>query len=88
MYWVGDPSSYVWLHASRPESTASCPSFDHWRYGLANYSNAYERDFVLAGAAGVLARFQSRNFVFAHGLDDDGEDASTCGPRTTGCVVY
>ena len=89
VHWIADPSSYVWLSPDRPSSApltpAECPDYNDWRDGLADYPHQYERDFVLtSGVGGVLERFQGRNFVFTHGLNDTGDDVQGCGPNTTG----
>lgn len=92
VYWIGDPSSYLWLSSTRPEDApltpADCPSYNDWRDGLSNYPLPYERAFVTAqnGSAAVRARFDARSVVLAHGLNDTGEDAATCGANTTGYV--
>ncbi|KAH9930400.1 uncharacterized protein BXZ73DRAFT_77854 [Epithele typhae] len=88
VHYIADPSSYVWLSRSRPGPLprSHCPGFDDWRDGLSNYPLDYSAELVAAGAGAVLARFQIRNVVFAHGLNDTGENAATCGPFTTGAT--
>jgi hypothetical protein len=86
-YWIANPNSLVWLNASRPLSTASCATYDNWRDGLAAYSsypNIYNNDLVSGGTAAVLANYQSKNKAYARGIQDMGDDSTTCAPYTTG----
>ncbi|KAF9041724.1 hypothetical protein BDZ89DRAFT_314733 [Hymenopellis radicata] len=86
VYWLGNPSSFLWLDATRPFATDTCPTYNDWGHGLDNYSNDYEKDFVDAvGAAGVRLRYQSRLIAYARGLNDFGDySEGECAPYTTG----
>lgn len=35
-YVIANPSSYLYLDASRPGPTAGCPTFNQWKYGMEN----------------------------------------------------
>jgi hypothetical protein len=83
-YWAGNPDSFAWLNSSRPIWPSTCTMYDDWRYGLSNYGNDYASGLVAAGPAAVEANFRTRRFVFARGLQDFGQDSSTCAPISQG----
>ena len=83
-YWVGNPNSFLWLNSSRPLDTSSCSTYDDWREGLSNYDPTYGAALVAQGDAAVLANYNSRSIAYARGLNDFGDDSSTCAPYTTG----
>ena len=49
-YVVANPGSYMWPTANRPQSTAGCPDYDEYKYGMADLPGS------LAYAAGPQTR--------------------------------
>jgi pimeloyl-ACP methyl ester carboxylesterase len=69
-YVVADPSSYAYFSHDRPEPSiaASCPGFDHWRYGMEN------RPPYLTGStnAALEQAYVARKVIYLLGtLDND-----------------
>lgn len=86
-YYIANPNSYGWLSTSRPLPIGSCTTFDNWREGLNNYSSypmTYNLAFVNTGRTAVLDQYNARSKAYARGLQDTGDDSTTCAPYTTG----
>ncbi|KAM0714477.1 hypothetical protein Q7P37_010264 [Cladosporium fusiforme] len=86
-YWVGNPNSYVWLSTDRPLSTATCPSYDDYREGYSSFTEypmTYGQSLVSQGRSAILANYNSKQIAYARGTKDNGDDSSSCAPRTTG----
>ncbi|KAK7531737.1 uncharacterized protein J3D65DRAFT_559602, partial [Phyllosticta citribraziliensis] len=87
-YWIGNPNSWGWLSTDRPLDYSSCVPYDDWRDGLNAYPTQYNVALVNTSSgidrAGVLANYRKKNLAYARGLMDFGDDASNCGPGTTG----
>lgn len=85
-YYIANPDSFVWFSEDRPLPTSSCPTYDVWRDGLTNYTveDSYNLALVAQGRAAVLANYNSRPIAYARGVQDLGNDATTCNPETTG----
>lgn len=83
---IGNPNSYLWFDADRPEDTSTCPEYNDWKEGLLNYTQQYQRDFVQEGrdTGAVYERYQSRDTIIARGLLDHGDDGDNCGAATSG----
>jgi len=83
-YWLGNPNSYAWLDSKRPIDTTSCPDYDDWRMGLANYTQSYNKALVSKGIAAVQANYKSKSVAYVRGLRDRGDTSSDCSPFTEG----
>jgi hypothetical protein len=84
-YWAGNPNSYAWLNSSRPiNPDPECTIYDDWRQGMSSYDNEYAAALVAKGTAAIEANFRTRRFVFARGLNDFGNDDSSCAPGSQG----
>ncbi|MFP5415904.1 MAG: alpha/beta fold hydrolase [Actinomycetes bacterium] len=83
-YVVVNPSSYLWFTPDRPASTASCPGWNDWRYGLADRQGYVARD----DAATVRARYAARDVRYLIGSEDDDAWATnldrSCAAMTQG----
>lgn len=83
-YWVANPDSYVWFSADRPLDYSNCATYDYWKEGLSNYTNSYAASLVASGRQAVLSNYQSKSVMYARGLQDLGDDSSTCAPYSQG----
>ena len=86
-YWVANPNDYLWFTDTRPFQTASCPTYNSYRDGLANFTEypmRYGVNLVNQGGAAVLANYQSRGIAYARGTLDFGDDSSDCNPFSQG----
>lgn len=63
---VANPSSYLWFSPDRPGSTFACPSYNHWKYGLAGHLPPYVTD----PPATLEARYVARDVTYLIGGDD------------------
>jgi len=70
-YLVGSPSSFVYFGDARPEPTAGCVDFSHWKYGLAGDLPPYVRAAASQGAAALERRYATRDVVYLVGTDDN-----------------
>ncbi|WP_157654464.1 alpha/beta hydrolase [Burkholderia ubonensis] len=97
-YVVANPATYLYLTDQRPDSggafvpfsAASCPTFNHWIYGLhagvPPYSQPQAPDDELR------ARYLGRDVVYLLGTADDVPDADgmdhSCGAEAQGATCY
>ena len=65
---VANPSSYLWLDASRPRQTANCHGFNEYHYGLDDL-NAYM-------SVGVAPDYPDRDVVYLLGSADTRIDSN------------
>ncbi|CBQ72810.1 conserved hypothetical protein [Sporisorium reilianum SRZ2] len=80
-FWFGNPGSYAWLDASRPnQNNASCATtYDDWAYGLDGSGvPPYARSRVKNGKQQIISTFQSRNVHMNFGLLDNGQGDTAC----------
>jgi hypothetical protein len=82
--WIGNPNSLLWLSEDRPLDTSNCPTYDYWKEGLTAYPNDYAASLVASGRAAVLANYNSKTIAYARGMQDLGDDSSTCSPYSQG----
>ena len=86
---VEDGINYVGLpmNTTRPFDTSSCPTYDTYREGYFNFTQypmTYATSLVAQGRTAILSNFNSKGVAFARGLQDLGDDSSSCAPFTTG----
>lgn len=83
-YLVLNPSTYLWFSPDRPGPTASCPEYDHWRYGLAHRDGYAAR----LSAREVQEQYAARTVRYLVGsADDDPRSGSldrTCAAMAQG----
>lgn len=75
---VGAPGTYVWLNSSRPISTAGCPTFNTYKYGLDNFT------YKPVTPAIPDAKFATLDVVYSYGSADNDPNFI---PRDPGCEV-
>lgn len=85
-YVVLSPSSYVWLDATRPASTAGCSGYDDYYYGLGNRTGYV----AIPSAEQIVDDFVARDVAYLVGGEDTlanaaGTDLDTsCGANAQG----
>lgn len=88
VYWIGNPSTFLWLDESRPSSTAGCENYNNWKEGLDNYDNDYNKAWVTNWRDGhVKESYTNRSIAYARGLNDFGGQTHTCSADTTGYIT-
>lgn len=83
-YVIINPSSYVWLTADRPRPSASCPTFNDWRYGLDGRAGYAET----GNPEEIRERYASRGVRYLIGTADDDPNSTSldrsCAAQTQG----
>lgn len=85
-YWVGNPGSYVWLNDTRPFSTAKCPEYGEWPYGMSVHKSIPRYGRKGSGKNGVhrIENFLKRRIHFSVSLDDNGHGPKNCKANAQG----
>jgi len=76
-YVVANPSSYAYFNEDRPFPTASCPTFDNWKYGMKNRPS-YAAN---ASPADLESTYAEREVVYLLGSDDTDAQAEDLDKR-------
>lgn len=69
-YVVGSPSSYAYFASERPQPTAECAAFDHWKYGFAGALPPYVAAAASHGLAALERRYAMRTVIYLAGTND------------------
>lgn len=81
-FWIGNPGSWAWLTAQRPNTNASAATtYDEWPYGIHQNTSKVpsyaRRDVVAQNGTLVAQRFRSRTVGYGLALMDVGAGVTT-----------